>query len=387
MYHRHRRAVTAPAAIAASLLLLTHPIGAADDAPLPVLEGTYEQLAESSFGSRQAAGAWTGEDVLVVDLPTGRAAAYDVSSDSWTELSSGIEGFGSDRIQASSPWVWTGEELVVFDRSSGTGFALDPGTGSWREVGQGPVRSPRLAVWADGRAIVGSDKRRIAAWDPETDAWTKLPRARGVGTLEGLHWTGTEVLAVTAPGVRGKISVASLDLGTLTWGERSKGPLSGLVGGEGLWTGEVLLFAGGLPNETVPGQVTNGTFDPATGTWTVRDYDCPVSSGSGAWTGELILAPQPIQGFDPLVGHALDPSSGQCYRLPGSDAVAAFDPRGTRTGYATVWTGEEAILWSGRQGDSPAAEGDALAFTPSTTPDADTAEPRAELVNPSACQE
>ena len=53
-----------------------------------------------------------------------------------------------------------------------------------------------------------------------------------------------------------------------------------------------------------------------------------------------------------------------------------------RNGTATVWTGEEAILWSGRQGDSPAAGGDAIAFTPSLAPDADAARPRAELVNP-----
>lgn len=382
MDHRQRRAVTAPAAIAASLLLLAQPTGAAEDGPLPVLDGTYEQLAESSFGSRQAAGAWTGEEVLVVDVPTGRAATYDVSSDGWTKMSDGIEGLGSGRIQAFSPWVWTGEEFIIFDRGSGSGFAFDPGTESWRRTGQGPVTSPRLVVWADGRVIVGSGTRRVAAYDPEIDAWTKLPRAPGARRLEGLYWTGAEILAVTAPRNPGVVSVAALDLATRTWGEPTKGPLSSVFAYAGRWTGEALVFAAGIPNGSIPGHITNATFDPATDTWTTRDYDCPVTAGAGAWTGTLIIALLPSQALGSSVGHALDPSSGQCYALPESDLVEAFSPRGMRNGYATVWTGDEAILWSGRQGDSAAASGDAIAFAPTLPTDAVAAPPRVELVNP-----
>lgn len=90
-------------------------------------------------------------------------------------------------------------------------------------------------------------------------------------------------------------------------------PAGALRPGEGVWTGEALVFAGGVPNRTYPGQITNGMFDPASDTWTVRGCDCPVTSGSGAWTGELILAPLPVQ------------ASSRSWVMPSGSSVRADD--------------------------------------------------------------
>ncbi len=100
--------------------------------------------------------------------------------------------------------------------------------------------------------------------------------------------------------------------------------------------------------------VTDATFDPATDTWTVLDYDC-VGSAIGVWDGQLVISGRG--------SHALDPSTGQCYAFP--DSVIAEDFSDRRAGDTRVWTGRELILWSGDQGgEGGPPKLDAVSFTP-----------------------
>jgi hypothetical protein len=313
---------------------------------MPVLEGTWKQLADPPFGSNFGAGAWTGEEVLVTDVPSGRVAAYDTETDTWSELSAGPEDIGPDGLGVLSPTVWTGRELLLFDNTlfdrthgSDKAYAFDPTTSTWRELAPMPF-VPSFAVWADGLAVIADPQRHVAAYDPEFDAWTELPRAPGAKELRGLFWSGTEVLAVTAPKKRSVTTIAALDPTTDAWAAPVEGPLSSVIADEGLWAGDRLLFASGGPStRTIPGVVLDATFDPATNAWTVVDYDC-VGSATGLWTGGLAISP--------LGRHALDPTTGQCLALPGSKVVKTYAER--RAWDTKVWTGRELVLWSGEEG-------------------------------------
>lgn len=313
---------------------------------IPVIEGTWKQLADPPFGSNFGAGAWTGEEVLVIDVPSGRVAAYDTETDTWSELSAGPEDIGPDGLGVLSPTVWTGRELLLFDNTlfdrthgSDRAYAFDPTTSTWRDLAPMPF-VPSFAGWADGRAVIADPQRHVAAYDPDFDAWTELPRAPGAKELRGLFWSGTEVLAVTAPRKRGVTTIAALDPTTDAWATPVEGPLSSVIANEGLWAGDVLLFASGTPDRTIPGVVESATFDAATDAWTVQQYDCPVGSETGVWSGGLVISP--------LARHALDPSTGRCYTLPDSEIVGQFSDK--RASDTRIWTGHELILWSGDQG-------------------------------------
>ncbi len=327
----------------------------------PVLEGTWKRLADPPFGSNFGAGAWTGETVLVVDVPTGRVASYDIATDTWTELSDGPEGVRPEGLGSNSPTVWTGRELLLFDSmvidsetALTTTHAFDPSTRAWRELAPMPFVTS-FAVWADGRAVIANSRRQVATYEPATDAWTELPPAPGARQLQGLFWSGTEILAVTTPKDRGVASVATLDLGAGAWSPPIEGPVSEAVANEGMWAGDRLLFASGGPStRTVPGVVMDATFDPAAGAWTVHDYDC-VGSAIAVWTGELVISGSG--------SHALDPSTGQCYAFAGSEIADEFNER--RAWDTMVWTGHELVLWSGVEGgEGGPPEKVAISFTP-----------------------
>jgi len=332
----------------ATLLLGAPSVRAAEDAPLPIVDGTWREIAEAPFGSAGAGAAWTGDRMIVVDFSpadtASRAAAHDPATDTWTELPS-----APTRLDANSPSAWTGEELLVFDYDTRKGFAFDPVQQTWRRLAPTPIRGPRLAVWADGQVVVGNNKRFVAAYDPQTDVWTELPRAPGAQKRRGLLqlvWTGSKVLAMTMGSVHGFGSVAALDLESRTWGERTKSPLCSMCVAAGLWAERDLVVASGDPN--ADGSIENAAFDPVAGTWSVREYDCLASTGSGLWTGRLVLDPFGGWARDPQPGHALDPATGECYELADSRIRRQFlfeDGRGGPA--ASVWTGDELILWSG----------------------------------------
>ncbi len=181
---------TAVLAVAAAILMAT-PVAATDtgadqsagptEVVAPMLDGTWKQLADPPFGSNFGAGAWTGAEVLVVDVPTGRAAAYDIGSDAWTVLSDGPEGVRPEGLGSNSPTVWTGRELLLFDNTyfddgqgSDRAYAFDPTTSTWRDLAPMPF-VPNFAVWADGQAVIADPQRHVAAYDPELDVWPSFP--------------------------------------------------------------------------------------------------------------------------------------------------------------------------------------------------------------------
>jgi hypothetical protein len=45
----------------------------------------WRKIARSPFGAHLPAYGWTGEELVVVDVRSGRTASYDLATDSWTE--------------------------------------------------------------------------------------------------------------------------------------------------------------------------------------------------------------------------------------------------------------------------------------------------------------
>ena len=62
----------------------------------------------------------------------------------------------------------------------------------------------------------------------------------------------------------------------------------------------------------------DAAYDPVTGAWSERDFDCPVSSGWSTWTGTLLIDSR----------YALDPVSGSCYEIA--------DPENVRVSYEAI---------------------------------------------------
>lgn len=327
----------------------------------PVLEGAWTAIPDAPWGTVFPAAAFTGQEMLVVDLETGRAQSYDPETEVWTQHETAPKPF-----DGPSPSVWTGSELLVFDRyRTGRNYAYDPKAREWRKLARSPLKQQWLAESADGRAVVrGRHRKDLAIYDIGDDAWRSLPDSVRV---DDLHWTGDEMLAVTCGGERARTKVRVLDLDARAWGEPSRAPEgSGLCRADQV--GGRLVFASAMGWEDA---ITDATYDPATRVWSMRDYDCPIWTGSALVTGELVVSEYGGMEFDgdpdtptlATFGHvALDPDTGACHALPGRDAWEDFTEHGDRSWTTEVSTGDALLYWSGANEDTSPPKTDGLAF-------------------------
>ncbi len=179
-------------------LVMTIPVSGQDATPspttvtAPALTGSWSAIPDAPWGTVFSAAAFTGGEVLIVDLPTGRTLGYDPATRVWARHGRAPEGF--DEL---SPSIWTGTELLVFDRGEpARNYAYDPEADTWRQLADSPLREQWVAAWADGQAVVGDRKKGMAAYNLATDTWRSLPDAPGGRILDSLDWTGDVVLAV-----------------------------------------------------------------------------------------------------------------------------------------------------------------------------------------------
>lgn len=356
---RARASKTVGVAIVMAVLTSVVPLGGAsaepDESPVPssVAEPVTElaehwtRIPKAPWGAQSPAAVVVDRDMLVMDRRTGRVLFYDPESRTWERRARVPK-----RIETIGPSVWTGDEFVVFDElKSDRIVAYDPATDAWRRLPDSPLPRPGIAVLADGRIVVSHVEqdseidisRDLAMFDLADDTWSDLPPPVGLNRLVDLIWTGSEILAVTLAEYEDMVQVASLDLETGIWSE----PLTGPVGwdwAQPAWTGDRLVFSG---SDILLGQ-SAASFDPATMTRTAEDFDCPVYSSAALWTGEFLVGT--------IYKYALDPTTGDCYRVPGRDR--------TRGGSgAAVWTGDRVIYWSGggaEEGQPPRTYGVAM---------------------------
>jgi hypothetical protein len=176
---------------------------------------TWQPLSDSPLTPRAyVASAWSGEELLVWGGSDRRqerffddGAAYDPELDAWRALAPAPIGA---RAGLS---VWTGEELLVWGTAlrmhprPQDGAAYDPRSDSWRTIADAPIElTDATAVWTGeemivfGAALHGGNfpetKTAIgAAYDPETDAWRRLPDSALSPQASTAAWTGRELVA------------------------------------------------------------------------------------------------------------------------------------------------------------------------------------------------
>lgn len=159
--------------------------------------------------------AWTGSEVIVwggaghagsVAGPFDDGAAYDPAAGTWRSLP-------DPPVDARMPFsVWTGSELIVWgsrscDGPRVDGAAYDPGTDTWRSIADAPLElTEGTAVWTgEEMIVVGVTLRGCnfaetetaigAAYDPEADAWRRIPDSMLSPQASTAAWNGTEVIA------------------------------------------------------------------------------------------------------------------------------------------------------------------------------------------------
>jgi hypothetical protein len=172
--------------------------------------------------------------------------------------------------------------------------------------------------------------------------------------VRALHWTGDRVLALMEEASSLPIAIASLGPGEEAW---TAGSASPVIGGasQSIWAGDRLWVLSRLRSSA--GVVRNAGYDPITDTWAPLDRACPLDGSAAAWTGDLILEPR-------YGRRAFDPRTGDCLSVPRSGSVAReWFARG-REWFATAWTGEELILWSGSRGAGGPPQPDGVVFRP-----------------------
>ena len=236
--------------------------------------------------------------------------------------------------------VWTGTEMIVWGgdddvASLADGAAYTPSTGKWRVIAPSPLseRNSHGAVWDGKRMIIfggggcGNACGDVAAYEPVTDKWTTIAPPPPV-----LDARNHPQALATGP---------TLSLAT---------------------------FYGGGARFLDPGRVTGATYDGATNTWTVIDgLGAPVLPDPGrytpaAWWGDGRMW---IWG-----GYATN--SGSMARDDGAvydPATRTWSPMpaggpSRRSQAVVVWTGTEAIIWSGEPFDNAPLLDDGKRFRP-----------------------
>lgn len=280
----------------------------------PILAGEWRMMPNSPLkDGRRPVAVWTGAEFIVwgTDGLTD-GAAYDPATDTWRQLPDGPRG--PARYMAA---VWTGEVAIAWHGGrpaapdEADGGIYDPATDSWRPISSGPLQSDygQGVAWSGSELLVLSPDMQAAAYDPTTDTWRDLPSPPLASGAVEADWTGGEWLVLgfgTDPD--GAAKVAAFDPESGAWTQLATSPMTTVNEGRGaVWTREGWLWLsdGG----------ESFAYDRVANQWgNVDNTNCLLSTSSAVWTGSLVLSP----------GTAFDPETRACFRLPPlppSDAI------------------------------------------------------------------
>ena len=383
MRRQHRRL---GAVLAFALVLLgASACGNGDTRPRPGAAESWRRLATSPLSPRIGHSAvWTGTEMVIWGGrvpgggPKADGAAYDPARDRWRRLPpppvAGRFGHAA---------VWTGTEMLVWgglrparsgrsEVALADGAAYQPATRTWRPIAPAPLAGD-TALWtgtellAFGRVGAGSEPRLGgAAYDPRTGSWRRLATSPLPAADEfSVVLAGATLAAFTYRDSERACRGGLFDLATGTWRTIGSCPLLPIMYPQPIWTGSkiVLLtwgpewFDGGEANPWPERVYTNGSYDPATDSWTrpaARPANLqPGYGGQFIWTGREVL----LWGMGG--GVAYDPTADTWRSM----AEAPF----TREFPSQVWTGAELLIWGGTNGQDCAdgcPRADGLAYRP-----------------------
>lgn len=299
--------------------------------------------------------------------------------------------------------TWTGEVAVVFggffETTRRDGAAYDPDRRRWRRIQTSTVLAPRMhhaAVWDGDEVVVAGGwggelghqrLRDAAAYDPEANAWRRLPRVPFPVVAGGLFAHRGMLIALDTWG--GLPTVATLTDGADRWERSRRMPgESASVAVNAAWSRTDLVVwwtqtATGFPVEPLA-----AAYDPRRRRWRTLDR-LPGTPGRMAH-GRLLAGSTPHAGAAAIAYEARSgtwstvPIDGAGPVLAIGDGVVALGSldapsvRGTgsgrwsklpdpplerRHGTAAAWTGTEIVVWGGADFDNhPFTDG--AAFSP-----------------------
>ena len=252
-------------------------------------------------------GGVTPNGQQVPDLATG--AAYNISSDSWRNISNAPEGRSFHKA------VWTGNQMLIWGGASTFGathfysgvLVYDLTSDSWSSVnaaGEPAGRQQHSAVWTGTEMIVwgGSTTNSYHSdggrFNPQTNTWSSMSTVNSPPTLYN-HisvWTGSEMLIFGGQHRLDQFSTPSVyTLGkaynpvTDTWRDFDISAFSARVNSIAAWDdNQLYLWGSQWPVQFQYGLI----FNPGTGTLLDGIYkgsDLPTDNNdqfsAGVWTG------------------------------------------------------------------------------------------------------
>ncbi len=229
---------------------------------------------------------------------------------------------GAPTPRSSHNAIWTGTEMLVWGGGANTGGKYDPQADAWTPMAtaNAPLaRGNNSAVWVTygstaemivwGGASGSTYYNDGGKYDPVSNSWTAISTANApVARFDhSAVWTGTEMI------VLGGITHMSLNCPTYT--------------------------------------AEGGRYDPALDSWTPTSTVSAYGKANmaGVWTGaEVVVWGGGLGGV--CSGYY---NNGGRYN-PGLDSwgsVSMTNAPSIRTGFSTVWTGKEMIVWGGYYND------------------------------------
>jgi hypothetical protein len=223
------------------------------DAARALARGRWSVLTNSPLGARGGATVvWTGRELLELGGVSGGrdrgrdsfgAAAYDVTSGRWRKRAQVPRSI----LPAYAASVWTGHQVFMFGRPTranepdqGRAGLYDPVSNRWTVSSKapiGPFANQPAAVWTGQRVILagiaqfGQHRLRVAAYDPASNAWTRLappvnrkhpPVAAAIvatsrGVLLWSLWSRTQRISRNTSTVYSGVDVFRLRRGAMVW--------------------------------------------------------------------------------------------------------------------------------------------------------------------------
>ena len=255
--------------------------------------------------------------------------------------------------------VWTGKQLIVFGRrpvmnpSVDVAEAYDPATDAWSRLSPpaGPGYVPGYkAVWTGKQMLVFGAFHSVA-FTPVTNAWRELRKSVPGGIVV---WTGREAIG-WGGGCCGDAwsNGAAYNPATNKYRNLAHSPLAPEQRPIGAWTGrDLVLFVSGInpaDGKPWPARLARAAaYNPVTDTWRrIAPLPAVRSTANAVWDGREVLivggtgAPRARTGVPSpaAVGFAYNPGTNRWRRLPRMSAG--------RAGAAAVWTGKRLLIWGG----------------------------------------
>lgn len=314
---------------------------------------------------------WTGSEMIVWgSYNGGDGVAFAPATNTWRYIPPSLL---SPRKSFAMVWAPTAGKVVIFGGEGAQDGALYDPAGSWAPMKAPPpaftAQYGSAAVWSTttgevlffgGQAAGGALDATAAAYDPAADRWRMIAQSPlSARDAHGAVWSGDRMVVFGgyySGGAADKASYATYDPVTDTWGPETFSSLPARANQIAVASPQGAIFWGGRATDFTP--YANGAIVDASGASSVISEPFPAVLpnnarwNAGGWfsNGRLWV----FGGSDGMTAANVDNAYGTgAYYDLATQAWTAMPSDGApspRTSPAVVWTGSEAIVWSGFSG-------------------------------------